>query len=179
MSLQTLQSEASRLPVDPTLFRTVEKRLDHALSRASRESRREKEEWEVEHNTTVRASADEGFVKREAIKQEGKETEEHLSRRQAERAARRGLSGFDPSDVLKGVREHPVLSFVDVFETIAAVTNVCFYCIFIAVTSRSTRQSLDHSRSHALVEPRSHAQATQSPITAVFVCTGIIVEGRE
>lgn len=45
----------------------------------------------------------EGAVKQEAVKEEGTDKENSLSRRQAERQARKALTGFDPLDILKGV----------------------------------------------------------------------------
>lgn len=105
--MQALQSEASRLPVDPTLFRTIEKRLDRALSRASRESRWEREEGK--HSELRYQDAgwmDRGkradFMKREAFK-EGVVAGDPMSRRNVLRAASTAVTGPECLDVLKGV----------------------------------------------------------------------------
>lgn len=108
---QALQREASQLPVDPTLFRTIEKRVDHAQSRLAREHRRDEKALDGRGDGgnaedeagggKVGGGAKEGsgVVKKEG----GGGKEKPLSRRQVERAARKALTGFDPLDVLKGV----------------------------------------------------------------------------
>lgn len=52
------------------------------------------------HRRGREAKAD---AKEEAVKREGRETEEPLSKRQVEKSTRKALTSFDPSDVLKGV----------------------------------------------------------------------------
>lgn len=110
---QALQSEASQLLVDPTLYRTIERRLDSARARLAREGRREVENnGGLDRRTGVKNGAspahrrgreDKPDAKEEAVKREGRETEEPLSKRQVEKAGRKAVASFDPSDVLKGV----------------------------------------------------------------------------
>lgn len=132
--MQALQTEASRLPVDPTLFRTIEKRLEHALSRASRESRWKKEE--VKHSELRYQEAgwtDRGnradFVKRESCKKEGVIAGDVMSRRNVDKAASKALTGPGCLDVLKGVskrRRHRVWEGMGGFSPLLHVRKM--YC---------------------------------------------------
>lgn len=106
--MQALQREASRLPVNPTVFRTIERRLERVLSRASRESRWEQEESKhselgyQEAGWTDKCNRAD-FVKREALKNEGVIVGDAISRRNVDRVESKALAGSECLDVLNGV----------------------------------------------------------------------------